>query len=56
MSKEDTLWWSEKVFKELSRQKECEILEGHLMPIMFTCWCPYLPNTRYRKSSAILCG
>ena len=36
------------IFHSLAKQKECQIIEGHLMPDMFTCASRFRRNTRWR--------
>ena len=37
------------VLKQLARQRESRIEEGHLRPTTCTCWCRFRPSTRWRK-------
>jgi REP element-mobilizing transposase RayT len=34
------------IFHALAKQKECQIVEGHLMPVMCTCALRSRPSTR----------
>jgi REP-associated tyrosine transposase len=34
------------IFHALAKQKECQIVEGHLMPTMCTCASRFHPSTR----------
>ena len=37
------------IFHALARQKECQILEGHLMRTMSICASPFCPNTPWPR-------
>ena len=39
------------IFHALARQKECQILERHLIRTMYICVSPFRPNTRWLRSS-----
>ena len=39
------------IFHALARQKECQIIEGHLMPVMCICASRFHRNTRWLQSS-----
>ncbi len=38
------------IFRELARQKECNVIEGHLCRTMSICWSQFHPNMRYLRS------
>src|SRR5215831_3780883 len=45
------------IFHALARQKECQIVEGHLMPdTMYICASPFRPNTPWLPSSGFSKG
>jgi putative transposase len=37
------------IFHALARQKECQIIEGHLMPDRCICASRFHPSTRWRR-------